>query len=381
MLSFAEWLLAEERQPLVPQEVLAGYEYAFKQALNDLIRKTQDPVLRAKFQEMIDCPIRTARGCRSFTNYIMGALLKNGIHNTYDMEAVLGYVFEKMMMQTTDAGLPRNTVFAGFDETRPYNADLNPLQGRFMKFLQFAINNVRKGKIPRLAQVERRPQGTVSIGQGRLGKGEPGTGVSPDEIAAKPSSETEWEEMIGDIKRLLAKQEPATGLPLVNFFNAVISGQRTIEQSKVFGDRQMRAMRDILKETLARYATATGNYTLLNLLQHYEGFQGNKPMPAARTSPRVVKPVLTDQQKDYASIISVIDRLGGRPAGTPDLGKYRRRWLEYPPRDTASGHRNRLEEVLAKMVQDGVLRATRTLKGAFVYSPGPNYEQGRQVVA
>ena len=37
-----------------------------------------------------------------------------------------------------------------------------------------------------------------------------------------------------------------------------------------------------------------------------------------------------------------------------------------------------LEEVLAKMVQDGVLKATRTVKGALVYSPGPNYEQYRQ---
>jgi hypothetical protein len=327
----------------VPQAVLSGYEHAFKQALNDLIRRTQDPMLRVKFREMLDCPIRTVRGCRSFTDYIMAALIKNGIHAIYDVEAVLGYVFEKMMMPTTDSGEPRATVFNGFDETRPYQPGENPLVGRFIKFLQYAVNNVKKGKIPRLSQVERRPQGTVSIAQGRQKPGDATTGISPEAIPARPSSDAELEEMVGSIRSMLQRQEPTTGLPLVAFFNTVMAGQRTAEQSKLFGDRQMRAMRDILKQTLLRYADATGNYTLLNLLQRYEGFQSNKRMPTARMAPKVVKPTLTDQQRDYASIISVIDRLGGRPAGTADLGKFRRRWLEYPPRDAAiagSPHRS-----------------------------------------
>ena len=84
------------------------------------------------------------------------------------------------------------------------------------------------------------------------------------------------------------------------------------------------------------------------------------------------------KEKDYASIISVIDRLGRQYIGTSDLGKYRRRWLEYPPRDATSGYRNRLEEVLAQMTQEGVLKATQTAKGAVVYLPGPNYEKYRQ---
>jgi len=381
MQSFREWLLEEERQALIPQSVLNGYEYAFNQALNDLIRRTQDPVLRAKFKEMMDCPVRTAAGCRSFTDYIVGGLIRNGIHNTYDTESVLSYVFQKMMMATTDTGEPRNTVFSGFDETRPYNPGDNPLQGRFMKFLQYAINNVRKGKIPRLAQVERRPQDTVSIAQGRQRAGDPMVGISPEAIPARASSDAGLDEMVQDIKGLLRKQEPSTGLPLVKFFGAVMSGQRTDQQSRLFGDRQMRAMRDILKQTVAKYAKSTGNYSLLTLLQRYENFQGNKPMPAARTTPKVVKPVLSDQQRDYGSILAVIDRLGGRPAGSADLGKFRRRWLEYPPRDSASGHRNRLEEALAKMVQDGVLTATKTAKGAWVYSPGPNAGQYRQPAA
>jgi len=88
------------------------------------------------------------------------------------------------------------------------------------------------------------------------------------------------------------------------------------------------------------------------------------------------KVVLSDKQRDYASIISVLDRLG-RPVGSGDLGKFRRRWLEYPPRDASSGYRNRLEEVLAQMVADRVLTANRTRQGAWVYVAGPNVEQYR----
>jgi len=51
------------------------------------------------------------------------------------------------------------------------------------------------------------------------------------------------------------------------------------------------------------------------------------------------------------------------------------------PRMRRQGTAIRLEEVLAKMVEDGVLRATRTAKGAFVYSPGLNYEQYRRAAA
>jgi len=86
----------------------------------------------------------------------------------------------------------------------------------------------------------------------------------------------------------------------------------------------------------------------------------------------VVKAKLSDKQRDYASIVSVVDRFD-RPIGAAELGKHRRRWLDYPPRDPSSGHRNRLEEVLAKMVKDEVLRATKTSRDALLYSRGPNF--------
>jgi hypothetical protein len=130
-------------------------------------------------------------------------------------------------------------------------------------------------------------------------------------------------------------------------------------------------MREMVKQTVEEYAEKTGNYALLNMLKRYEGFQGNKPMPSRRSPAKSLHPILPEKERDYASIFGVIARLG-RPAGSADFGKYRRRWLDYPPRDPSSGYRNRLDDVLASMVKDGVLKAIRTAKGALAYSPGPN---------
>jgi hypothetical protein len=48
MLCFREWLLIVEGRAGVPGGVLAGYEVAFKDQLRGLIRRTQNPALRAK---------------------------------------------------------------------------------------------------------------------------------------------------------------------------------------------------------------------------------------------------------------------------------------------------------------------------------------------
>ena len=212
-------LLVEDRQQLVPPSVLQGYDSEFKQALTNLIRRTTDPVLRRKFIEMLDCPVRDARGnCRGFSEYVVSALIKNGIHHQYDIEAALSYVAEKMLMPTSDTGEPRTTLFGGFDEKRPYTPNFNPLQARFLKFLQFAVNNIRKGKIPRLSTVERRPQGSVSIGLGRRKDDESSHSISPDEIATQPTGDADFSEIVADITELLRRKEPAYGLPLVAVF-------------------------------------------------------------------------------------------------------------------------------------------------------------------
>jgi hypothetical protein len=96
--------------------------------------------------------------------------------------------------------------------------------------------------------------------------------------------------------------------------------------------------------------------------------------PVAQAVPR---PVLSDQERDYALILAVVDCLQ-RPAGSAHFGKYRRHWLDYPPRDAVSGHRSRLEDVLSRMVSDGALIVSQTSLGAFTYSPDSNAGQYRQ---
>ncbi len=77
-----------------------------------------------------------------------------------------------MLLDKTDTGDPRDTVFGGFQDQPDRDYDFNPLQARFMKYLQYAINNVRKGKVPRLANRGQWPPGTMSIGQGRRKEGD-----------------------------------------------------------------------------------------------------------------------------------------------------------------------------------------------------------------
>ena len=78
-------------------------------------------------------------------------------------------------------------------------------------------------------------------------------------------------------------------------------------------------------------------------------------------------PKYPPDEQDYRSIIDVIER-SGRAANLAVLGKLRRRWLERAPRDPSSVYPNRLADVLARMVQDGVLQ-----KSGARYLPGRNY--------
>jgi hypothetical protein len=368
------WTWLESRQTHIQPEVVASYEYAFKTELQRLIARTRDPALRDKFQEMLDCPIRNAQGqCVSFTDYILGALVKQGIHHRFDMEAALGYVFEKMMLPKTEAGELRATVFGGFDEDRPDAMQGNPLQARFMKYLQYAVRNIAKGKIPRLALAERRPGGTVSIGQGRSKEGNPAYGISSDAIPDRPSKDADLAEMIEDIKWLLLRKQDQAGLPLAAVFRALTSGMSSEQQRATFGDRITRAARSLIVQTIRDYAEATGNYRLQYLLRQFEGFRSTRPMPGGKAHQKVVPPKLSDQERDFRSITQVIARFD-HPVGSAQLGSFRRRWLEYPPRDPASEHPNRLSEVLAQMVREGVLKGIQTRQGALVYAPGPNFD-------
>jgi hypothetical protein len=381
LTDFLTWMVNEAWRPSIDPPVLQSYEHAFQDHLRALIRRTHDPKLRATFEEMLSCPLRDRRGrCRGFAEYIYGALLKNGIDKRYDMEAAIAYVIEKMLMDTSDTGDKRTNLFTGFEE-RPDYVEGNPLQARFMKYLQFAVNNIKKGKIPRLADNASHPPGTVSIGQGRTKQGDSASGISPDSIPGRQNRDADLDEMIGDITTWLRRREMSSRLPLVKIFQAIMSGMNTEQQRARFGDRVTREARPIVVQVIRQYAEKTENYSLLAMLRRYEGFQSNKSMPAKRTPPKATTPKREPgRDSDFASVVSVIERLG-RPAGSADLMKYRRRWLEYPPRTQEAGYKNRLEEVLALAVKEGVLKAMKTAKGATIYDLGPNAERYRQVVA
>ena len=175
----------------------------------------------------------------------------------------------------------------------------------------------------------------------------------------------------------MRRKEAAYGLPLVGLFSAIISGKNSEQQRAQFGDRVVRLARPVILRIIRDYAESSGNFQLLSLLDRFKDFKANQPDAPSRRLPKTIKPLLPEKERDYASILSVIDKVG-RPVGSADLGKYRRRWLEYPPRNSASGFRNRLEETLDSMVREGVLSAIRTAKGAFMYTPGPlasSYQQ------
>jgi hypothetical protein len=319
---------------------------------------------------MLDCPVRDRYGrCRGFAEFIYASLLRNGIHHRYDIEAALQYVIEKMLMDRSDtAGPSRATLFGGFTE-RPDYVDGNPLLARFLSYLESAVRNIRKGRIPRLSNS--RQGGLVSIGQGRARKGERTADVSPDELPGRADHDADVSEMVEDIASLLRRKEGAYPIPLVALFRAMLTGMTVDQQRRRFGDRPTRAGRQVIVRTIEEYARSSGQDYLLHLVRKWTAPEDEKPAAPKRAERR---PALSDEERDYRSIAGVIARFD-RPVGTADLGRYRRRWLDYPPRSQPSPHRNRLEEVLEKMVKDGVLKATRTKQGANLYSPGPEFSR------
>ena len=180
MYTFYEWLgqLSEDRNRTVAPEVLQSYDMEMRRQLQQMTTRIHDPHLRAQFLELLDCPLVDAKGrCRNFGDYVLGTLLKSGLDNRYDLEQVVQYIFDKMLTPRSDSGGTRTTLFSDFDPARPDAPE--HFRARFLTWLKYTANNVKKGKVPRMANVERRPAGTVSIGQGRQKDDDaPGT-VSP----------------------------------------------------------------------------------------------------------------------------------------------------------------------------------------------------------
>ena len=278
-----------------------------------------------------------------------------------------------MLSGVGESGQPRRTLF-DLDLTFPWDLQRgNPLEARFKIFLRHDLAAICGGKIPRLAYVQRRP-GTVSISPSR--KTEPGD-VSAEQIPAKSSEN--WDELVGDIETLLKIQEKDhPELPLVNLFRSILANEPTRATRSSYGRGVSDLGRKAIIQSISDYAASTDNKRLLRLLDRFKNFDGTQPDPAARQSRVPPKPQveMSPDEKDFRSIVAVMEQ-HGRKANMAILGKARRRWLERKPRDPASRHRNRMEDVLARMVADGVIEERRSAAGSRVFVAAQNY--GRYV--
>ena len=160
-----------------------------------------------------------------FCNYIVGTLVKQGIHQRYDVEDCLQRICFRMLNPVGERGLPKSTLF-DLDQSRPYTFQTgNPLEARFKKFLSNELKNIALGRIPALRRTQR--PGSLSIAYGR----DQGT-VSPDEIPGRPM--TDDQEILDDLTALL-RQRSMPDLDLVALFKSILGGKGTRVQRSRFG--------------------------------------------------------------------------------------------------------------------------------------------------
>lgn len=349
MLTFWEWLLQETS--LVDPGVVASYERAFQQGLEGLIQRTRDPGLRQAFEAM-----RQFRFC----NYVVGAMVRHGIPQQYDVDDCLQRIVFRMLSPVGERGLPHQGLF-DLDVNVPYNLRIgNPLEARFKTFVANDVKNISGGRIPALRRTQR--PGSLTIAYGHQDQGT----VSPDEIPDRPG--TDNQEMIDDITELL-RQRSTPDLDLVALFKLILAGEGTRHQRNTFGHNNADAGRKIIVQVIGDYARQTQNWHLLQLLDRFQDFQANRPDPnrPPPPPPKPAKPKYPPDEQDHRSIVDVLEK-HGRSASMLVFGKVRRRWLERAPRDPSSPHPNRLADVLSRMVADGILQ-----KRGAKYIPGEKY--------
>jgi hypothetical protein len=258
--------------------------------------------------------------------------------------------------------LPRETLF-DVDPNRSYNLEIgNPLQARFCTYLMHELRSIMGGRIPALRRTQR--PASLSIGYGK-DTGE----VSPDEIPARVAGGEE--EMLRDIMELLRRRSTPE-MPLADLFVSILRGEGTRVQRSRFGHARADMMRKMMVQVIEQYARQTQNRQLLRLMDRFTDFDATRPDPV-RFKPqrpqKPPKPTYPPDEQDYRSVVDVVER-NGRSVSMAVLGKVRRRWLERPPRNPSSPHPNRLADVLARMVTDGVLA-----KQGARYVPGPVYSR------
>jgi hypothetical protein len=363
MVAFSEWLFSEERR-VVDQAVQDQYEREFMRQLDALLGRIRSPELRKTLTDMRHCPIKDSAGnCYTFTRWILNSLMRHGCAQRIDVEAALNYVAFRLLSPVGERGNPRATVF-DFDETRPWQPGTNPLEGRFKTFVLRDIQTVCGKKPSQTFKNMARPPGTVTIGQRtRRDDADSAGTVSPDEIPATQSANER--ELVADITALLRKQT-TPNLPLVPVFQSILNGASLRDQRAKFGHTTADAARKVIKQTIRDYAVQTQNQQLLGLMD-----RSPKPKRAKVSKTTKPKPHADPDIRDRLSIMDTLDKAGGA-ASMAIFGRKRRKWLTYAPRDPRSPHRNRLIDVLTRMIEEGLL-----VKRGTKYMPGPHYAEFR----
>ena len=306
MVGFAAWLSLDERS-LVSPAVLDSYERAFQQGLEALIRRTPDPQLRQAFENM-----RQFR----FAAYIVGALVRHGIHQQYDIDDSLQRIVFRMLSPVGERGLPRSTLF-DLDQSRSYNLQTgNPLEARFRTYLVHELRSISTGRIPALRRTQR--PGSLSIGYGR-----DQAMVSPDQIPGRPWSHDE--EFFNDITALL-RQRSTPDMPLDALFWSILNGEGTRAQRARFGHSKADEGRKMIVQVIQIYAQRTQNWQLSQLLDRFRDFDATRGDPNRQRlqPPTPPKPKYPPDEQDYRSIVDVLER-SGRQANMAVLGRLRRR--------------------------------------------------------
>lgn len=168
----------------------------------------------------------------------------------------------------------------------------------------------------------------------------------------------------------LLRRRSTPEMPLADLFISILRGEGTRVQRSRFGHAKADTMRKTMVQIIGQYARQTQNRQLLRLMDRFTDFDVTRPDPVRFKSQRPQKPpkpAYPPDEQDYRSVVDVVER-NVRSVSMAVLGKVRRRWLECPPRNPSSPYPNRLADVLARMVKDGVL-----MKQGVRYVPGPAY--------
>jgi hypothetical protein len=335
--------------------------------------RTQHPALRATLQQW-------AAG-HGIARQALAGVVRMGLHRRMDPEEALNFLAARILMPRPGGA----SLFGDFQEAPPAYEGDNPLRARFHAWLDNSLRELRN-RAGKIGNVERLPGERVPVGPG--GEDEPGEGTR--DVAAPPESERDFQEMLEDVRRAALARGEEAGLPMAEFFEAMLAGKRSDALRAHFGHTAAERARAVVVGTLRDYAEGTGNDILLSLLGRMEARQPTRRRKPGLTAKgqalqrAAARLSLPPAEADEASILELLESRRGASPGRfgislGEIRKKRGNWTGQPPHDPNSPHGTRLRDTLARMVAKGILEE-RAQGRATVYYPGPNYPEGGHAV-